>query len=169
MNHYQKSVELFNQKSYDAALAEISAALNADYNGEGIFQRGLIYMEMGRNDDATTAFESAIENDPKNKEKYLPYQEKSIAMKFGTDTFIKNLQARYQGKKWEIYYYHIDDFSVDLKDFLLFLDSLDSTKVDVFAIIPNTGAVRATYLLSTGFTGVNGFAIIVKKKNPAPT
>ncbi|MEM4657482.1 MAG: hypothetical protein QXX77_03555 [Candidatus Methanosuratincola sp.] len=69
----------------------------------------------------------------------------------------------YEGKGWKAHYFSIDDFEKELPDFVEFLDSIDSTKEEVVAIIPNTGFVRATALLDTGFTGIKGFSVITKK------
>lgn len=50
----------------------------------------------------------------------------------------------YEGKAWKAYYFSIDDFEKELQDFVRFLDSIDSTKEEVAAIISNTGFVKAS-------------------------
>ena len=35
---------------------------------------------------------------------------------------------------------------------------------EVVSVVPNTGAVKATFLVSAGFAGVKGYAVITKKK-----
>ncbi len=78
------------------------------------------------------------------------------------------LGASYEGKTWKIYYFEIGEFERELPEFLKFLDSIDTAQEKVVSIVPNTGAVKATILLSTGFTGVKGYAVITKKRIANP-
>ena len=74
------------------------------------------------------------------------------------------LYVYYEGRAWKIYYFTIDQFESELKDFLIFLDGIDKGQEEVVSVVPNTGAVTATFLMDSGFTGVKGFAVITKKR-----
>ena len=74
------------------------------------------------------------------------------------------LDVCYEGKAWKVYYFSISDFVGELQDFARFLDSIDTTREEVIAIVPNSGLVKATVLLDMGFTGVKGYSIITKKR-----
>ncbi len=74
------------------------------------------------------------------------------------------LNVCYEGKAWKTYYFVIDDLVKEMQDFARFLDTIDGAQEEIVSIVPNTGWVRATVLMDSGFTGVKGFVIITKKR-----
>jgi hypothetical protein len=51
-----------------------------------------------------------------------------------------------------------------LKDFLVFLESIDKTKEEVISVIANVGFVKASFVMGSSFTGVKGYAVLARKK-----
>ncbi|MCJ7425325.1 hypothetical protein MUP01_13835 [Candidatus Bathyarchaeota archaeon] len=64
----------------------------------------------------------------------------------------------YEDARWQICYLAIRNFVPDLKELGRKLADAEENGDQVFAIVPNVG-----YTYPGGFSGITGFAIIVKK------
>jgi hypothetical protein len=73
------------------------------------------------------------------------------------------LKTAFEGKSWKIYYFSIDDFETEMGYFLKFLDDIDYVKEEVVSVITNVGFVKTAIIMGTSFTGVKGYAVIVRK------
>jgi hypothetical protein len=73
------------------------------------------------------------------------------------------LSVEYESKSWKIYYFQINDFETELKDFLIFLESIDKSREEVVSITTNVGWVKTSLLMGSSFTGVKGYAVMVMK------
>jgi len=74
-----------------------------------------------------------------------------------------DVNVKYDGYKYRIYYFSIDDLEEELAQVGKFLDSLCEKGEVICEIIPNIGLVRNSIILGPGFQGVKGFVIIVQK------
>lgn len=74
-----------------------------------------------------------------------------------------DVNVKYDGYKYRIYYFSIDDLEEELDQVGKFLDSLCEKGEVICEIIPNIGLVHNSIILGPGFQGVKGFVIIVQK------
>jgi hypothetical protein len=74
-----------------------------------------------------------------------------------------DVNVKYDGYKYRIYYFSIDDLEEELAQVGKFLDSLCEKGEVICEIIPNIGLVHNSIIIGPGFQGVKGFVIIVQK------
>ena len=76
------------------------------------------------------------------------------------------LQHKYDGEFWGIFYLPINDFENDLPKLGKALDYIEENQGEVVAVIPNIGLTPTSLVLGTSFQGVKGFGIVYRKRKP---
>ena len=73
------------------------------------------------------------------------------------------VDVSHDGDSWKVYYFPIPQFEGDLPKFGRFLETIKEKGEEATIIVPNVGWVMTSLIMGSGFQGIKGFAIIIKK------